>query len=135
MAEFIVTKEYLHERFDYNPDTGIFTWKKSGHGKRNGQIAGCLCKYKHYAVVNLNKKTLYLHRLAWIYMHGSIEKNMVIDHINGKRSDNRICNLRMVTFKENSLNQNYHRAEPRNGKNGKPSKLSVFLSKQSNSVL
>jgi hypothetical protein len=38
--------------------------------------------------------------------------------------------LRMITYKENSLNQNFHRGEPRKGHSGGQSKLSMFLQSQ-----
>lgn len=46
----------------------------------------------------------YLHRAVWEYYHGEIPKNRVIDHINRDRSDNRIENLRLATFKMNRQN-------------------------------
>jgi hypothetical protein len=42
------------------------------------------------------------HRLAWLYVHGVIPKE--IDHINGNGLDNRICNLREVTHQQNVHN-------------------------------
>lgn len=45
------------------------------------------------------------HRIAWIVVYGSIPNGMTIDHINGIKGDNRICNLRLATDCENS----YHR--------------------------
>jgi hypothetical protein len=42
-----------------------------------------------------------LHR----FLLGRQEKGMVIDHINRNKLDNRICNLRVITAKENSYNR------------------------------
>ena len=42
-----------------------------------------------------------LHR----FLLGRQEKGMVIDHINRNKLDNRICNLRIITAKENSYNR------------------------------
>lgn len=49
-----------------------------------------------------------LHRAVWIGAHGGIipDKDLQIDHINGDKMNNRICNLRLVTPKENSNNPN-----------------------------
>lgn len=43
------------------------------------------------------------HRYVWTQAHGEIPKGMCIHHINGKRYDNRLENLRMVTNRENLL--------------------------------
>ncbi|HFV7245353.1 TPA: HNH endonuclease signature motif containing protein [Escherichia coli] len=45
------------------------------------------------------------HRVAWILAHGAIPHGKQIDHINGIRDDNRLCNLRLVTQRENDQNR------------------------------
>ena len=44
------------------------------------------------------------HRYVWTQHNGEIPKGMQIHHINGKKKDNRIENLKLVTPKEN-MNQ------------------------------
>ena len=44
------------------------------------------------------------HMLAWALHHGEKDAGLVIDHINGDRSDNRAINLRAVTPRENAQN-------------------------------
>lgn len=57
-----------------------------------------------YAVVTINKKTVYAHRLiASAYIPNPLNKP-VIDHIDRNRSNNRIDNLRWVTQRENLSN-------------------------------
>lgn len=51
----------------------------------------------------------YAHRLIWEHVNGPIPDHLMIDHINGIRSDNRIENLRLVNFSQN--HQNRHFAE------------------------
>lgn len=41
------------------------------------------------------------HRIVWIYFHNSISNDKQINHKNGVRSDNRPCNLELVTSAEN----------------------------------
>ena len=48
------------------------------------------------------------HRLAWLFHYGEWPENH-IDHINGDRSDNRICNLREATVKQNGENRKLHK--------------------------
>lgn len=43
-----------------------------------------------------------VHRLIWKLVHG--EDPDFVDHVNGNRSDNRICNLRSVPRSENAKN-------------------------------
>jgi hypothetical protein len=48
-------------------------------------------------------KTYLLHRLAWFYVTAKWPQQH-IDHINGDKKDNRICNLREATNSENMQN-------------------------------
>ena len=55
-----------------------------------------------------NRKTLkkeMLHRVIWETLMGEIPKGLTIDHINGKRNDNRIENLQLLTHKANCQRQ------------------------------
>lgn len=45
-----------------------------------------------------------VHRLVWMLFNGPIDHNLVVDHINGIMTDNRIINLRAVTQATNSRN-------------------------------
>jgi hypothetical protein len=46
------------------------------------------------------------HRVAWAIFYGEWP-NGHIDHINGDRNDNRVCNLRVASNRENSQNQTF----------------------------
>lgn len=54
--------------------------------------------------LNGKYKLLSVHRLVWEAFNGPIPEGMQIDHINGVNNDNRLCNLRVVTPKENVNN-------------------------------
>lgn len=86
---------------DYNPLTGLFTWKVRRGSAVAGGVAGYL-NQKGYVVIMLGGKCIYAHRLAWELTFN--ESPREVDHINGDRSDNRICNLRNSSRSENSLN-------------------------------
>lgn len=53
------------------------------------------------------RHTVPVHRLVAIAFHGDegYAKGLFVDHINTVRSDNRACNLRWVTPKENANNE------------------------------
>jgi len=51
------------------------------------------------------KKYRAAQRLIWIMLYGEIPENCVIDHINGDPFDNRLCNLRVATRKQNAQNR------------------------------
>lgn len=44
-----------------------------------------------------------LSHVIWVAANGPVPLGFQLDHINGDRKDNRICNLRMVTATENQL--------------------------------
>ena len=57
-----------------------------------------------YIQANINKKkTKLAHRLIWESVHGIIPEGLQINHINGIKTDNRICNLELVTARGNML--------------------------------
>lgn len=102
---YVMTHEELLNTFNYDPETGIFTWKNVGknHHRKNGDVAGCVDKTTGYYKVYSKGRTYLGHRLAWFYVHGEMPKN-IIDHINGDKADNRISNLQDVTVSQNAEN-------------------------------
>ena len=110
----MITQEELKKIVNYNPETGIFTWNISKQGIKFGKVAGGI-KDTGYVRIKLNGKLYPAHRLAWIYMYG--EYPNIIDHINGKRDDNRICNLRQCSTSQNQWNQKLSKNNTSGSKN------------------
>lgn len=97
-----LTRERLRGLLDYDPASGIFTWKV-GHGSvKVGDVAGHAHR-SGYIYVHIDRKHYLAHRLAFLWMVGAWPSKQV-DHINRVRSDNRWENLRDVSNRENSLN-------------------------------
>ena len=92
----MITQSELKSKLLYYPNEGYFIWLKLGN------VAGSL-KSTGYTAIKFKGKMYQAHRLAWLYVHGYMPKN-IIDHINGNKSDNRICNLREATRSENNHN-------------------------------
>jgi hypothetical protein len=101
----MITQTLLKELFRYNPDTGIFIRKVSISNQVAGTIAGS--KDYDYIRIVVNKKRYLAHRLAFLYMIGSMP--VEVDHINRNKHDNRWCNLRPITRAAN-----LHNTAPRN---------------------
>lgn len=53
---------------------------------------------------NQTGKYLSIHRLVWEAFNGPIPEDMVIDHIDGNRSNNALSNLRLVSQSDNMYN-------------------------------
>jgi len=101
---------------DYNPDSGIFTWKQRSENIKNGKSwnikhAGKQTGYKHYRNDKCISITLCIdnisypaHRIAWLIYYG-YEPEKEIDHVNMDASDNRILNLREADRSQNECNK------------------------------
>ena len=110
-----LTAEYLRSILDYDPETGIFTWKASTSRRvKAGDIAGSLDGLG-YLRLSVRSRPYRAHRLAWLHTYGVWPKDQ-IDHINRIRTDNRISNLREVSHKQNGQN----RSKPSNNTSGHP---------------
>lgn len=104
----------LRNLLDYNPETGLFIWRRSNSNvSPAGSLAGRSINSDGYRQIVINRRFYKAHRLAWFYVHGVWPKQ--IDHINGVRTDNRLCNLRNVSSQQNAHNQ---RRPHRNNRSG-----------------
>ena len=73
-------------------------------GRVYSLISNKLLKFDYsnsgYARLKLNGKNVRVHRLVMELFKG--KSDLTVDHINGNKHDNRLCNLQYVTAEENA---------------------------------
>ena len=108
----ILTHQRLREVLDYDPETGLFTWKaRPNLTPFNARWAGKVVGYLGaggYRVINIDARKYRAGRLAWLYMHG-VWPRFGIDHRNCIPDDDRIDNLRPANQSENNANSRRRR--------------------------
>lgn len=100
------SKEELRRLFEYK-DGYLYRREKKKYAKSqfgSGSSVGYL-NNRGYTCFRIGKKSLKVHRAIWVFFNGDIPKNMVIDHIDQDKSNNRIENLRCVSQMQNSRNR------------------------------
>jgi hypothetical protein len=111
-----MTKEELDLLFEYDYNSGKLIWKVDrGACSRNGKVAGFIGS-DGYISIEINNKAYKAHRLIWIMIYGKLPNDKV-DHINGIRHDNRLCNLRECSHYENMRNR-YKNSNNKSGYKG-----------------
>lgn len=101
MAKPNISADRLRELVSYDQETGVFVNKVRRGCIRPGALTG-KPKPDGYVQLALDGRTYFAHRLAFLYVFGIEPK--IIDHINGVRFDNRICNLRSTDYFGNARN-------------------------------
>ena len=113
----MLTQEIVKEFMNYDPETGILTWKhrdrkwckdersyNSWNTSHYNKICGSIHPNSGYNNIRIFNKTYRTHRIIWLYVYGTWPNDQ-LDHINGNRQDNRLCNLRECTNSENQQNK------------------------------
>ncbi len=104
----------------YDPLTGLFTFAerpasmfpaprhaRTWNKRFAGKPALSVKHHNGYLIGEILGRVYAAHRMAWYISKGKIPNE--IDHINGKRDDNRLSNLRDVSRRTNCKNQTISR--------------------------
>ena len=104
----------VREVLDCDPETGLLVWRIAISPRGLvGSIAGSV-KPCGYRIVQLDGKPYFAHRLIWFWVHGRWPTKF-LDHINGKRDDNRLANLREACSWVNNQNRTKANRNSRTG--------------------
>jgi hypothetical protein len=111
MRTELPTKAALRELLDYDPGTGELRWlpreevspyEKAFNKRYAGKLAFTRVSSRGYLAGQIDYVDYVAHRIIWRWV--TDEAPPCVDHINRKQTDNRWCNLRAVTTRENNLN-------------------------------
>ncbi|HVM91349.1 MAG TPA: HNH endonuclease [Terriglobales bacterium] len=110
----VITQERLKELLFYDPDTGLFMWRRDHFCAKEGMVAGSRAG-KQYIRIRVDGKGYYAHRLAVLYMTGEMPPRSIdVDHIDLNGQNNRWLNLRCVPHALNLQNQREKGANRKN---------------------
>lgn len=99
-----LTQQELKSLLNYNPDTGVFTWRIYRSNRvKEGMVAGCCDKRNGYRRIGVNGKLWLEHQLCFLYMVGTVPKE--IDHVDNIKSNNKWGNLRECDRRQNQSNK------------------------------
>ena len=108
----IPTSDQVRRLIRYDPDTGVFTWRRRGIDTRTGRTwdtryagktAGSIDRIKtknfRYLRIGILRRVYRANQVAWVYMTGEWAE-FAIEHIDGNNLNNLWRNLRRCRDQE-----------------------------------
>ena len=93
----------MRQMFTYDAMSGQITRTYAVGGRLSTVGVGHIRKVDGYLIIGIRNRLVLGHRLAWCLHYGEWPAAF-IDHKNGVKTDNRICNLRVCNKRENAAN-------------------------------
>jgi hypothetical protein len=101
-ARATVTAEYARKILNYDPETGIFTWReRPGRTCVIGAVASAVQKGRN--TVTLGGTRFQASNVAWLYVYGEWP-DFEVDHRDRDKFNDAIGNLRSSTTMKNMMN-------------------------------
>jgi len=125
MAATDLTAERVKEVFNYDPETGEFYRKLDKYGRHITPYKVGFTMSNGYTYLSIDGKQVRAHRIAWLYVTEQWP-DLFVDHINGDKSDNRFCNLRVATPRINAENRRAPKTTSTTGHMGVSQERSVW---------
>lgn len=110
-AKVLPSQERLKQVLEYNPDSGVLTWKPRPENRyfTTHKEAGTRCWQANGApsgkLISIDMVRYKVSRIIWVITYGSLPDGYEIDHANGNPWDDRLCNLRLATHDQNKANR------------------------------
>ncbi len=89
--------DLLKQKYDYNSETGELISKRTGKALKGVNSNG-------YITVSIKNKTYVASRICYYIHTGEDPRDLVVDHIDQDRTNNRFENLRLLPYHLNSSN-------------------------------
>lgn len=102
--KILPSRSQLMEHLKYDAETGAFTRRGESRGPGRKKANAGYATADGYVMLTVCGEEFLAHRIAWRIFYGTDPQRLEIDHINGNRADNRICNLRLSDYAGNARN-------------------------------
>lgn len=102
-AKPLPDQDRLNELFHYDPETGVLKSRVDRYKWRIGKEVGAYDAHG-YRQITIDGVNLKVHRIIWKMVYGADPADF-IDHIDGRKDNNRISNLRVLTNSQNNTNR------------------------------
>ena len=104
MKKPLPSAETLRQLLDYNPETGVVSWRVAP--SRNVRVGDPVeSRNGNYKCITINKRSYKLHRVIWKLVYGEDPMDAVIDHVDRDPLNNKLSNLRLLSHSENNHNE------------------------------